>query len=220
MRLTVRAVCDVCNGGWMSDLETRAQSVLSSLIGGVAVSLAIDAQLLLGVWITKTAMLLEQVETITSTPFFSADELRRFAFGDTLEPPCRAAIWLGAYQGDSVAVADLANLTLTAQQNSSVSEGVVTTFAVGALLCQMLVHRAGEGVGRSNIVSLAMQKGDWSRALVPIWPIQDDVIAWPPYYAFDDRNWLTLIQRWHVPQPNLFQLRYRVEALRRHYVKS
>src|SRR5689334_2998942 len=57
--LQVKAVCKPCNHGWMSDLETAVQPILSSLIVGNGRNLYRDGQRILATWATKTAMMFQ-----------------------------------------------------------------------------------------------------------------------------------------------------------------
>ena len=54
--VTTDAVCRQCNGGWMSDLETRASQLLPSMIAGERRGLTPDDHAFLAVWATKTVM--------------------------------------------------------------------------------------------------------------------------------------------------------------------
>jgi hypothetical protein len=53
---TVRAVCDDCNHGWLSQLEGAAKPVLTPLILGQSTELSVDDQRLIAVWAFKTAL--------------------------------------------------------------------------------------------------------------------------------------------------------------------
>ena len=78
----------------MSELETEARPLLSQLIHGAHVTLPLEAQLLIGVWITKTVMLLECIEGLTEHQFFTDADRRELLVGDVLTPPYRSLIWL------------------------------------------------------------------------------------------------------------------------------
>lgn len=54
--ITTDAVCRQCNGGWMSDLETRASQLLPSMIDGEKRQLTAHDHAFLAVWATKTVM--------------------------------------------------------------------------------------------------------------------------------------------------------------------
>lgn len=220
MPVTIRAVCKTCNSTWLSNLEHRARPVLSSLIQAEELELSAGEQRLVAVWITKTAMLLEHVESLKASQFFTAQERTAFATSPNRTAPARAVIWLGAYQGDDVTVAEFEDWQLTASQTNETTTGIVLTFAIGALAGQMICHRGGEGIREPLVVSLPMRRGDWDRALVPIWPIRDELVRWPPFMFFDDKTLRLLKERWHVPRPSPFELEHRVYNLMKEYTKS
>ena len=58
--IRARVVCQRCNNGWMSDLESAVCKFLKPLIEGASepVFLSVTEQLQLGAWLTKTAMVI------------------------------------------------------------------------------------------------------------------------------------------------------------------
>jgi hypothetical protein len=58
--LTVKRVCRSCNNGWMSDLETQAQPILTRLVrGDRPLSLDPAQQATIAAWCRKTAMVFD-----------------------------------------------------------------------------------------------------------------------------------------------------------------
>jgi hypothetical protein len=55
----VLRVCKSCNTGWMSDLETAMEPVLSPWLKGVTSALGLDEQRRVATWTVKTAMMLQ-----------------------------------------------------------------------------------------------------------------------------------------------------------------
>jgi hypothetical protein len=53
---TVRDVCAACNNGWMADLETAAQPILTPLIQDQPGPLSLPEMLVVSTWATKTAL--------------------------------------------------------------------------------------------------------------------------------------------------------------------
>jgi hypothetical protein len=60
---TLNELCKPCNEGWMHELETSAQPILSPLIQGRARRLRFWRQTLAATWACKTAMLWECLAT-------------------------------------------------------------------------------------------------------------------------------------------------------------
>ena len=69
---TVRAVCDDCNHGWLSQLERAAKPVLTPLILGQPTELSTEDQRLTAVWVFKTAL---------AAMLSSSDEQRAQGYG-------------------------------------------------------------------------------------------------------------------------------------------
>jgi hypothetical protein len=59
--LVSKSVCATCNNGWMSELEQRARSVLTTLLHSDSTVLDDDAQLAIAEWAFKTACIFDQV---------------------------------------------------------------------------------------------------------------------------------------------------------------
>lgn len=57
--LTVRTVCDVCDTGWMNDLEGEIIPILSPMFEDQTATLDHDQQKILSVWVAKMALLLD-----------------------------------------------------------------------------------------------------------------------------------------------------------------
>jgi|SRR5450755_1018713 hypothetical protein len=56
---TTRKVCQVCNNGWMSRLESAVRATMGSLVNDLSLWLDEEQQRLLARWATKTAMVIE-----------------------------------------------------------------------------------------------------------------------------------------------------------------
>jgi len=220
MPLTIRGVCGTCNGTWLSELEGIVQPILTPLILGMRATLSFEDQLAIGVWITKTVMLLEQTGSFGTEIFFTPAERRSMCTDRWLQPPKRAVIWLGQYCGTSVSITEVESLRLRYRRTPTDIVGSIVTFAIGSLAGQMLCHRAGEGLHDPHIVQLPMRPGPWDETLFPIWPARDEEIAWPPRIVVDDRGIRMLRERWHVPLLSPFEFQQRIEEGLRLYGKT
>lgn len=101
---TVRAVCDDCNHGWLSQLEGTARPALTPLILGQPRELSIDDQRLIGAWACKTAlvaMLSSSDEQRTQGYGVPAAEYHAlFAMRERPEPLPDSQYWVGTYAGE------------------------------------------------------------------------------------------------------------------------
>jgi hypothetical protein len=100
---TVRAVCDDCNHGWLSQLEGTAKPVLTPLILGQSTDLSTDDQRLIATWVLKTALV---------AMLSSSDDQRAQGYGvpaaeyhalyagrEHPEPLPHSQDWIGTYVG-------------------------------------------------------------------------------------------------------------------------
>ena len=60
--IVVKAVCEDCNGGWMSQLEREVIPFLGPMVRGEEVHLDVAAQVVLARWAAKVAVLLDEYE--------------------------------------------------------------------------------------------------------------------------------------------------------------
>lgn len=68
LEVTVRAVCQRCNNGWMSAMEREIQPLLLRLLTGEAFVLHQAAQTQLASWAFKTAVVMDQIDGTPSIP--------------------------------------------------------------------------------------------------------------------------------------------------------
>lgn len=90
MNLQVRVVCERCNNGWMSALETRVKPILSSLMAGTESRLSEDDLGVLAAWAFKTAGMYQQNDP--GSRGISADALRKARAAE--HPPEAARVYL------------------------------------------------------------------------------------------------------------------------------
>jgi hypothetical protein len=177
--VTCRCVCKKCNGGWMSTLETGTRPILEPLIFDSSLPLDYIQQLALCLWTTKTAMVFDCVGG--KAHFYStADRQHLLTWGT---PPPDSLIWIGRYENSYSLFVENHYLSNPGTENV-LSEGCVTTFAMGRLVIQIFSARRGiYGEGRGGI-NVARKKGEWDRLLIQIWPVQQQVVRWPPPLSF------------------------------------
>jgi hypothetical protein len=162
----------------MSNLETGTQPILEPLIFDSALPLDYIQQLALSAWTTKTAMVYECVGG--KAPFYSTADREHLLTWST--PPPNSLIWIGRFE-DSYSLF-VENHYLSNLGNANIlSEGCVTTFAMGRLVIQIFTARRGpHGEGQS--INVARKEGEWERLLIQIWPVQEQVVRWPPPLSF------------------------------------
>lgn len=112
-------------------------------------------------------------------PFFSAAD-RKQLFTWRM-PPSDSLIWIGRYEGYSLFVEN--HRLSNPGADEVLSEGCVTTFAMGRLVIQIFTARRGDR-GQGHSINVARKEGEWGRLLIQIWPVRDQVIRWPPPLSF------------------------------------
>src|SRR5262249_22328352 len=109
-----RVVCEGCNHGWMSDIESTACDVLKPMMVGRPFVLDTEQQVAIRAWIVLRAMILERAAAEKqAVPFYTQAE--RIAFADcdrqgSLEPVDGTYIWLFQFKSQQwVARSNVAN---------------------------------------------------------------------------------------------------------------
>lgn len=164
----------------MSDLETGTAPILKPLISDSLCTLDYVQQLALSVWTTKTAMVYECVKEKGTPAFYSAENRQHLLTWSM--PPSDTLIWIGRYK-DSYSLFSENHYLSNPGSANVLSEGCVTTFAMGRLVTQIFTARRGShGEGKS--IDVARKKGEWDRLLIQIWPVRERFIRWPPPLSF------------------------------------
>jgi hypothetical protein len=92
--LTVKTVCQTCNNGWMSTLESEAIPILTRMFDDKTVSLSADEQKILARWLMKMAMVYDSAKgRNASNVFYKKDEC--VAFRKSFLIPQPTMIWIG-----------------------------------------------------------------------------------------------------------------------------
>ena len=112
-------------------------------------------------------------------PFYAAADRKQFFTWRT--PPSDSLIWIGRYEGYALFVENhrLSNPGIP----DVLTEGSVTTFAIGRLVLQTFTAKRGFR-GEGHRINVARKEGEWDRLLTQIWPVRDQVIRWPPPLSF------------------------------------
>lgn len=180
----VKAPCELCNNGWMSNLETAVAPIITPMIrSSFPISLTAESQLLLATWITKTAMMCEYLGPVC---YFTGDE-RRSLMQDK-RPPDDVYIWIGHSQAPHAIQGS--NLHLAPPQMTAPAAYLVT-HAIGEFAFQLLAYRPI----LANTAYVAIRSGSWEQSLFHIWPEQDKVLEWPPFLTLTRRRWELFTER-------------------------
>jgi hypothetical protein len=194
--LTTKHVCAVCNGGWMSNLESANIPIIGSLLQDISIPLDPSQQQTAARWAVKTAMVVESVKADDSF-FYSDAERDAVRSGSCL--PRRTTVWLGRYAKGSSVGAFGTDIWIDMPDAPKAGNGCATTIVVGHLAVQVLSLRFHPQYGEGDI-PVAPKTGPWEKLLVPIWPVAGSV-TWPPPSTFGNagsESIATLMERWKI----------------------
>ena len=187
----VPEVCQrLCNGGWMSGLETAVKPILLPMMfGDDELELPVHDLTTLAAWLTKTALVFDMDDGV---PPLMTDDQRHW-FGKRQEPFPDSMMWLSAYAGTV--------LGPVYHGISGKGSGIETPFGKSALDLGLIFGN----VALKVVIPLGPEVGavegfaPGSEApAVPIWP-NVGVQTWPPPAVLDDTtiaSFLTLPANW------------------------
>jgi hypothetical protein len=181
--LKVKNVCqNICNSGWMSELENKAKPILSPMILGNAMTLSAAQQLTVAAWLTKCAMVFDSMDR--GEVFY--DGLDRSHFREHLTPMDSTSVWLGSYSGTRFRAFTEHGTYRSKGRSGSFYKSHIHTMAFGRLALQImsikrLTHQHG-----AFAVDVKMKPGLWKQATVQIWPPILQPVQWPPSISFED----------------------------------
>ena len=167
----VRVVCQTCNNGWMSELETAARPVLTPLIAGSPCTVTEEAAQVIARWIAMKVMVAEH--NLRGDAVSTAGQ--RESFRSTLAIPLDFRIWVGRCGVDGWQTAywrhaSTVSLSPDIRPEHRFKNLHSVTFGIGQLLVFVL-HTTVSGLDLGVNLS---QNG----MMVPIWPYGGP-IAWP-----------------------------------------
>jgi hypothetical protein len=201
MGVKINAVCAKCNEGWMHDLETEAEPILTPLIrDGTPVTLTVEDQRLMSTWGIKTAMVFEF--TCKDPPYYTQyerDLLRR-----TRAPFSNwSIVWLGRYVGSHMCTGFGMQITYGLQVGNDVVQvhGHYSTITLGQFCIQVLSLRPPDWILGFNI----KMEHEWASRTINILPAAG-IVKWPIWNGIDDEWHERLLQRFYGPEvtPSFF----------------
>jgi hypothetical protein len=172
-RLRLKKLCKDCNNGWMSKLESLAKPIFESILEEQLSTIDPPAQIILARWATKTAMVLEAIDS-NRTWFYNETERRRMRETQTI--PERTSVWI-AKCVDSPNIYSAAK-DLWSSPNKTGVHAFVTTMAFGFLALQVV------GTDRA-VLTYGVSDGPWDQTLIRVWPANQGTVSWPPKYGLN-----------------------------------
>jgi hypothetical protein len=164
----------------MSRLESQSQPILQPLLAGTPTFLAPDAQAIVALWATKTAMVLEGLGPMDQRVYTDAERRQLRALSVI---PRRSSVWLSASIDRAVFMS-----TKTRHFNESIDDepsGACTTIGLSHLVFQVLTIRIPQEVPHAAVVTTDVRVGPWSEVTVRVWPHTVGTVSWPPPMGLD-----------------------------------
>lgn len=170
----LRVVCQQCNSGWMSFLESSVKPIMIRMLALEAMVLKPVEQELLARWFTMKAIVGEYASKgLNSTP-----TVDRVAFKNNNTIPAYFAVYIGTHneEADSAWLRSSNTLSRSPAALSLPLEGVSRNtqsiaFICGALFIYVFAVRV-EGLMPVDILKLPQ--------LTRIFPMQSNIVIWPP----------------------------------------
>lgn len=180
--VTARVVCESCNNGWMSRLQTSAKPVVLPLVTGADARLFRNDLKNLVAWCAMFVMLAEWASKDRQFAGIAQAD-RDFLRQSGLPPPRDWRIWVARYvRGDWAGVYQHVTVNVVETDEEARAPGVPlpntqsTTFVAGELLCHAF-SSSFRGAAATNHPP---------KPFVQIWPIKQTPLVWPPQTLVDD----------------------------------
>jgi hypothetical protein len=174
-RVTVKWLCDSCNNGWMSQLENQAKPVIESILDEKISEFDDAAQVTLGVWAVKTAMVLEAFHP--ERPWFYS-RAERHGLRTAKSLPARTEVWLAKCVNQSDIYS--AGVDHRIGEGDHGGCGYAVTMAFGSLAFQVVTIRTPASVPAHVRVTYEVSEGPGDQVLVQVWPTSMEKRVWPP----------------------------------------
>ncbi len=182
--LKVRFICQSCNSGWMSALESQTKNYLQPLLMGGNGILDIPGQTTISLWSLKTAMVLEALDT-PQQRFYCQQEREYLMSLSAI--PWRTSVWLAKSVDWSLF---LSTKNRHMGESSNNISGASITIVLAHIAIQVLTIRVPPSVGPSTTVTTNVRRGPWDRATVQIWPPKSTRSCWPPTIGLNSEDGL------------------------------
>ena len=173
--LKVKAVCKVCNNGWMSKMEQRTQPTIERLLDTPLTQIDTSEQVALAAWAVKTSMVFEAVGAANRPWIYSRHDREKMRTAHAI--PLRTEVWI-AKSVDHPGVYSAA-IDLKTSESTGVRAFVIT-MAFGSLALQVLTIKTPPSVPGETRVTYDVSDARWDDTLVQLWPVSPHALPWPP----------------------------------------
>ena len=182
--VTVGVVCERCNNGWMSNLESRAKPYLEPMLRGRGRAVHETGLRTLATWALKTSMMVEHMHGARRHIIPAEEYAHLFEHG---EPSERIRVWMATYAGSqAVAVGSMwgldAETNETGPREWEPDRGARDIWGATILFGAVVFQVFG-----TTILPLIEGLEVNARYTHRIWPYEGD-FTWVPRPGFNDQG--------------------------------
>jgi hypothetical protein len=193
----VKDVCELCNTGWMAEMEETCRHLLAHFIEGEPRRMRFWRQLLTATWAIKTAMVWESVSPKDRTVPLEVLQ----TFHRTQRPNLRQQVWIGRYGGADPhsfrrTAAHVVGPVTGGSENPQDAHAYLEVLTVGELALAVFGHLLG--VPYDHRLPDPPEPG-WT----PIWPPSIEVVQWPPEEVLQDELLELTVRSLGLPIPGV-----------------
>jgi|SRR5665213_4425 len=197
---TVGTVCQPCNNGWMSRLESDNIPLIGLMFADVSVPLDKEQQATVAAWAVKTAIVNDSTQGRHVPRFYTREECASLRLNRTI--PAHTRVWIGRLNSSRLHL-NGTHIRVFSTVPPARIPGMVINVVVGHLAVQVFsLHPHPDHAGMA--IPLPPPKpGDWDNLLVSIWPVEFQYVTWPPRLSFTNGGLLpiaALLDRWRIGQ--------------------
>lgn len=188
------AACGSCNNTWMSDISNEVRNgFLSAIIDADPLSILPRGCSLLAAYAFLKASAYDYAH-VNVEPFFFRAARERFAAFRSI--PRGVQVWVGAFQGEAAYSGRcISRHTLSSTPPFDGCQWLTLTYVVGHIALQLLAGRWQQIHRRGLSVPEPCPDPVWDKAMLPIWPLPESPVSWPPPAFLDDETGAMLVDR-------------------------
>ena len=195
--LQAGTVCSLCNGSWMSNLETRhAKPVIGSMIRNISTRSILPSGIKsISVFAFKTAVIADAMSRPDS--FYSVKD--RESFKKSLRIPGNVDIWISRFKVDRGWHGSVIPRYILPMNGSSLDgfELYSLTYIAGNVLLQVLSSRWIKNTRRNVRYPHFIHNPSWDSFSHQCWPIPLNPIVWPPPTPIERDSFGSFCDRWN-----------------------
>jgi hypothetical protein len=192
-----RFVCESCNTGWMSKIESRVGPILGPMIlRGMPTLLTPEQIKHVAEFSFKSAIVGSHINGNENDPFFPKPVRENFRL--SLHIPFGVQMWMASYYGRNLHGTFDSRYLHPAFGILAEAEFHSFTFSVGHFAIQVLTGRWRERIRRNELPPILTPDPVWMPAVIKLWPYHGESIAWPPEKDLNAKSFDVFKKRWQA----------------------